>query len=73
MKAGIDALILSRKKQVKPHSFSWFLPACALAISNRKNSRLYQTDTLDYDISVSLRNECKHVLTVAKLLFTDNM
>ena len=74
VQVGIDVYIPHRKYQVKPHSFPWFLAACATAIVHRNHLfRLYQKDKSS-DSKVKFRqasNHCKRVLEAAKLAYAN--
>ena len=74
VQVGIDAYIRHRKYHVKPHSFPWFLAACATAIVHRNHLfRLYQKDKSS-DSKVKFRqasNHCKRVLEAAKLAYAN--
>ena len=72
VQVGSDVYIPHRKYQVKPHSFPWFLAACAAAIFHRNHFfRLYQQNKSS-ESKVKFRqasNCCKRVLPAAKLAY----
>ena len=74
VRVGIDVYIPQRKYQIKPHSFLWFLAACAAAIIHRNHSfRLYQRDKSS-DSKVKFRqasNHSKRVLEAAKFAYAN--
>ena len=70
VQVGTDVYIPYRMYQVKPHSYPWFLAACAAAIAHRNHFlRLYQQNKSS-ESKVKFRqasNCCKRVLETAKL------
>ena len=71
VQVGINVYISHRKYQVKPHSSSWFLAACAAALVHRNHFFcLYQKDKSDSTVkSRQAGNCCKSVLEAAKLAY----
>ena len=70
---GTDAYIPHRKYQVKPHSYPWFLAACAAFIVLRNLFRLYQQNK-SFESKVKFReasNRCKRVLEAAKVAYSN--
>ena len=71
---GIDAYILHRKYQVKPHSSPWFSAACAATIVHRNRFfRLHQKDKPS-DSNMKFKqtsNRCKRVLESAKIEYAN--
>ena len=74
VQVGIDVFIPHRKYQVKPHSSSWFLAACAAAIPHKNPFFcLYQREKSSYS-KVTFRqasNRYKRVLEAAKLAYAN--
>ena len=74
VQVGIDVYIPHRKYKFKPHSFPWFLAACAAATVHRNHFfHLYQREKSS-DSKVKFRqasNHCKRVLEAAKLAYAN--
>ena len=74
VQVGIDVYILHRKYEVKPHSSSWFSPACAAAIAHGNHFfRLYQKDkSSDSEVKFRQASNCYiRVLEAAKITYAN--
>ena len=70
VQAGIDVYISHPKYQVKPHSSSWFLAACATAIAHRNHLFLLYHQNKSSKSKVEFRqasNHCQRILETAEL------